>query len=246
MIDGKYFLEHYYPNPLRKMVEPIRFQKKRYLAIINSFKNNIKNKKNDLYHERIKAINYFLQNSTIDLYGQGWEKSTDPLIKLAYLGSVVSKIETLKEYKFAFAFENSNNDIGGITEKIFDVMAAGCIPIYWGAPDIDMHIPKDCFIDYRDYLDYQKLDVFLQSISESEYEKYIIAIDRFLKSDQYLKFTSVGFIESVMRAIEVVLSKPGIKKSLLKIKWAFFKKIIRYPKLFWENKKFLFDFITTW
>jgi glycosyltransferase involved in cell wall biosynthesis len=51
-----------------------------------------------------------------------------------------NKIEYLKQFKFNLCPENSDND-GYVTEKIFDAIKSGCIPIYWGSgnkpePDI--------------------------------------------------------------------------------------------------------------
>lgn len=42
------------------------------------------------------------------------------------------KIDYLKQFKFNLCPENSN-DKGYVTEKIFDAIKAGCIPIYWGS-----------------------------------------------------------------------------------------------------------------
>lgn len=42
------------------------------------------------------------------------------------------KIEYLKQFKFNLCPENSDNK-GYVTEKIFDAIKAGCIPIYWGS-----------------------------------------------------------------------------------------------------------------
>ena len=42
------------------------------------------------------------------------------------------KIAYLSEFKFNLCPENSDNE-GYVTEKIFDAIKAGCIPIYWGS-----------------------------------------------------------------------------------------------------------------
>lgn len=41
------------------------------------------------------------------------------------------KIEYLKHYRFNLCPENSNS-FGYVTEKVFEAIMAGCIPIYWG------------------------------------------------------------------------------------------------------------------
>jgi hypothetical protein len=40
---------------------------------------------------------------------------------------------------------------GYITEKIFDCLYAGTIPLYLGAPDILKYVPADVFVDCRKY-----------------------------------------------------------------------------------------------
>jgi alpha(1,3/1,4) fucosyltransferase len=243
MVDNKYYFKCNYPNPKRVMRKPISFQNRKYLTIINSLKFYNKLKEGDLYVERLKAIKYFAQYSEIDLYGIGWGKSESKLINDVYKGPVDSKIETLKHYKFALAFENSNNEIGGICEKIFDVMAAGCVPIYWGAPNVLDFIPKNSFIDFRDFIAYEKLDKYLKSIDDESYNEYLIAIKKFMESEAYLKYTSKGFVESVSKAVDFVNKKPSQKKSVISIKWEFIKKMFKYPKLFWNAKRFSFDLL---
>lgn len=43
-----------------------------------------------------------------------------------------NKLEYLKNFKFNLCPENSNN-LGYVTEKLFDAIYSGCIPIYWGS-----------------------------------------------------------------------------------------------------------------
>jgi len=50
-------------------------------------------------------------------------------------------------YKFIICCENSNTQ-GYVTEKIFNVLLAGSIPVYNGAPDIERYINKDRYINF--------------------------------------------------------------------------------------------------
>ena len=43
---------------------------------------------------------------------------------------------TLHHYKFYLAFENSQSP-GYVTEKLWQALKMGSVPIYWGAQDID-------------------------------------------------------------------------------------------------------------
>jgi hypothetical protein len=156
----------------------------------------------ELYTERMKAVEYFSRFDEVDLYGKGWESPSirvgrtwvpytlkrvqyglqkkwdkfrpDPLLvaaRKAYRGVAESKSRTIGEYKFALCFENSILK-GWITEKIFDCFFAGTVPIYWGEPEIEKHIPEGCFIDMRKFDSYQELRTFLHSLSEDDIRKY--------------------------------------------------------------------------
>ena len=55
-----------------------------------------------------------------------------------------NKIAYLQQFKFNLCPENSNNR-GYVTEKIFEAIKAGCVPIYWGNegyPEPDILNPK--------------------------------------------------------------------------------------------------------
>lgn len=61
-------------------------------------------------------------------------------------GPIADKLAFLKDYKFNIAFENSRVD-GYTTEKLFDALAAGTLPIYWGNPSVKFDVPENCFIN---------------------------------------------------------------------------------------------------
>ncbi|KAL0334865.1 UNVERIFIED_CONTAM: Glycoprotein 3-alpha-L-fucosyltransferase A [Sesamum radiatum] len=53
----------------------------------------------------------------------------------------VDKVETLKRYKFSLAFENSNEE-DYVTEKFFQSLVAGAVPVVVGAPNIQEFAPN--------------------------------------------------------------------------------------------------------
>jgi alpha-1,3-fucosyltransferase 10 len=58
-----------------------------------------------------------------------------------------TKQQTIARYKFTFAFENSISRVY-VTEKFFDPLLAGSVPVYLGAPNIEEFAPgRQCFID---------------------------------------------------------------------------------------------------
>ena len=60
-----------------------------------------------------------------------------------------TKIDTLRRYKFCVAIENSEMP-HYVSEKVYDAFVAGCVPIYFGAPNVLDYIPhRDAIIDVR-------------------------------------------------------------------------------------------------
>ncbi|XP_024959893.1 glycoprotein 3-alpha-L-fucosyltransferase A isoform X2 [Cynara cardunculus var. scolymus] len=53
----------------------------------------------------------------------------------------VDKLEALKHYKFSLAFENSNAE-DYVTEKYFQSLVAGSVPVVYGAPNIQDFAPS--------------------------------------------------------------------------------------------------------
>jgi hypothetical protein len=159
----------------------------------------------ELYVDRLEAISYFSKRSDFDLYGVGWERPTRYVYgrraeryaaaaKKSWRGSVPDKLSTLEQYKFSICFENCIFS-GWVTEKILDSMLAGCVPIYWGAPDIEEFIPANCYIDFKKFKNYAELEQFLDGMDEKTYQTYIDNINKFIASDRYRYFTQEKFAE---------------------------------------------------
>lgn len=91
------------------------------------------------------------------------------------------KISALRQYRFNIAYENTGGLPGYLTEKLFDGLAACCVPIYWGNPDIAQVVPAACFIDRRDFRSHEELYKFLKSMTYGEYAGYADAISTFVQ-----------------------------------------------------------------
>jgi hypothetical protein len=179
----------------------------------------------ELYTERLRAVAFFSQTHEIDLYGREWRHPPhrlgnsripytirriqrqvlghwqrlrpDPLLEAArrvYKGTAESKSETLSRYTFALCFENMVLK-GWITEKIFDCFFAGTIPVYWGAPDIVAHVPRECFIDMRKFTSYAELRSHLRTMTTQEIQAYRDCAKEYLASPQFKPFSKQTFAE---------------------------------------------------
>jgi len=174
----------------------------------------------ELYTERIKAIRWFEENhpEDFDLYGIGWDKyyfkgtlarlnRFEVLARLlrpsypSYKGSIKSKKEILQKYKFAICYENARDIPGYITEKIFDCFFAGCVPVYWGAPNITDYIPQNTFMDRRNFKSYGELYSYLKNMSDREYIDYLDAITNFIKSNKIYLFSAEYFADTIVNNI---------------------------------------------
>ncbi|HOE41542.1 MAG TPA: glycosyltransferase family 10 [Rhodoferax sp.] len=107
---------------------------------------------------------------SIDSYGKFLRNRTLP----ADVGQA-SKLTTLAGYKFTLAFENAcARDY--VTEKFFDPLTVGSVPIYLGAPNIADFAPGEhCYIDVRDFADPRSLARHIEQLGadEAAYRHYL-------------------------------------------------------------------------
>ena len=92
------------------------------------------------------------------------------------------RLNKFAQYRYAFVTENTAHPQYslGYHQKMPDPLEARTIPIYYGCQDIEKYVPKECFIDYRDFGSYAAVDKYIQSITEDRYRQYIDAIDAFV------------------------------------------------------------------
>lgn len=213
LVDGDKFIKINFPNTFPKIIPKV-YEGKKLAALIAGNKNAAHPK--ELYSSRIETIRWFekYKPNDFDLFGTNWNRLYLPFLNLnvpsslipsraftSYRGTVESKIDTLKKYKFSICYENAKDIPGYITEKIFDSFFAGCVPVYWGANNITKHIPADCFIDRRVFDDHHSLYEYLANMPESEYFRYIEAIRTYLVSEKASSFSSAHFVSTIVKNV---------------------------------------------
>lgn len=153
----------------------------------------------ELYTLRKNVVSFFSDKSNVfDLYGSRWPRSTPN-----YKGTCYPKVPYCKNYKFCFALENVRGVSGYLTEKIWDVFVSGCVPIYFGDPDVKKEIPEKCFIDLGEFKNLEELYIYINQMTEQEYNERIYAIREFLKTDVAKKY----HIDFFCKTLVEVLSK---------------------------------------
>ena len=197
-VDNKKFKKLHYPQATLEMIaQPIPFGEKKLAVLIAG--NKISYHPLELYSERKNAIRFFerVAPQDFDFYGFFWE----PHEFVSYRGSVANKQNILKHYKFCICYENMKDVRGYVTEKIFDVFKAGCVPVYWGANNITQYVPADCFIDRRIFTNNDELYNYLTTMSEEQYQGYLNNIRAFLKSQRAYLFSGEHFAYVCMEQV---------------------------------------------
>ncbi len=96
--------------------------------------------------KRLDYLSELMRFLPIDSYGS-WNNNCRMKEDYGY----PSKMQTIRRYKFTIAFENAVG-VDYVTEKYFEPLIAGSVPIYYGAPNIGEYEPGvHSMIHVRDY-----------------------------------------------------------------------------------------------
>lgn len=192
----------YWPIPYSNALEPYWSQtdRARRIVVING-SHRPRSFQDEQYSIRIAAMVELAEFDAVDLYGQGWARwwgrhtwwspywrNRETLMTI-YKGTCISKFEVLQRYHFCLCFENMAMS-GYITEKLFDCLYAGTIPIYLGAPDINRYVPDNVFIDCRKFGSWQELWEWTQTMTMPQIQAMREAGRTFLNSAQAAPFVN--------------------------------------------------------
>lgn len=223
------FTEIRIPNPIPNKFfdEPSQFgfsSRPQFCCLIGSNRHSNQHDKRELYSERVRAIKWFEQKvpNQFHLYGNGWkvpQKRLGHLGKLlyrlekvipfltrksifpSYRGPTPTKWDPLSKSRFCICYENARDIPGYLTEKIFDCIFAGCIPVYWGEPNVQEWIPPQCFVDFRAFRSYDDLYQYLVSMSEQNFISMQKAGREFILSHAFRPHNSERFANTVIDKI---------------------------------------------
>jgi hypothetical protein len=151
---------------------------------------------------RYKYLQELMQYIPVDSYGLTLQNK-----KLAEDKRRETKLETIASYKFNLAFENSvSHDY--VSEKFFDPLIVGSVPVYRGAPNIDEFAPGDhCYIDAAQFKDPRELADYLLFVAgnHSEY-------------DAYLAWKTKPLRQTFLNKVEILADDPFLRLSE-KVRW---------------------------
>lgn len=121
------------------------------------------------YSGRLDLVDELSKHIKIDSYGRYWHNRDLPGPDLGK----ATKIETIGRHKFCLAVENSI-ETDYVTEKIYDCLGAGTVPIYLGAPNVDEFVPPGSYINAAHFGTAAELAAFIRYLCETPeaYESY--------------------------------------------------------------------------
>ena len=190
LVDNRRYFKLNFPF-LRAMIDDVvPFEKRKLCTLMAS--NRFSDHPDALYEEERQVAAYFseAEPDAFDLFGWGWSAQRNR----NYRGVFLRKVDRLRRYRFNFCYETARRWNGYISGKIFDSFEAGCVPVYWGAPDIAHAIPSDCFIAREAFGSDAELHAFLRDMPEAVHSGYLERIRAFLSSPRAAPFSAEHFV----------------------------------------------------
>ena len=177
-------------------------------------------------YERVRTIDYYEKNhpDQFDLFGIGWDVGVRRLMthpklyralqtmRLANLvpstpcrvwkGTLERKLPTISRYRFSYCYENTTSISGYVTEKLFDVLMAGTVPVYLGHPSARNVFPSGLYIDRADFKDDADLYAYLSSLSDKDWMSYREVAREYLSSRQaHAEFSVAHYVDLLLSAL---------------------------------------------
>ena len=200
---------------VRGLGEPWHTPFPRLLTQWNGYQYDLRNK---LVHELDVCLGF---SSIFDVYGNGWNGEPigywerfvkgPPSIaasKGAYNGD---KLKLLSGYRYTLVIENWIGSECYLSEKLFEALSAGCIPIYWGDRSVSSLLPDEVFINGSRFCSARDIINFLHRETREEWSKRLSAINHFKNSQIYKTRSPEGFAKKFVVILNNILNPESSK-----------------------------------
>ena len=197
LVDNKRYFKLHFPFARPMIDEVVAFENRRLCTLIASRRES--DHPDELYSEERKVAEFFAEaaGDSFELFGWGW----DPIADRNYGGMISARRDYLRRYRFSFCYETVRGWNGLVTGKIFDSFEAGCVPVYWGAPNIAASIPADCFIAREAFASNAELFAFLNDMPAGVHEGYLARIRSFLSSERAIPYSAGPFVRTFVSLV---------------------------------------------
>lgn len=200
--------------PLDETSPDVPFAERKLIIAIDG--NKTSPHAREMYSERRRYLKELSQSGyAVDLYGRGWSRCQDPVLRSLWRGEVDAKIAVQSGYRFTLCIQNACDYPGDICEKIFDAFKSGAIPVYRGASNIAEHVPPDCFIDLREFPTGAELGRYLAAMTEAEYQAIRAHILAFMKTGFEARFTGQALADVIAREMHALAGQPRFRRCWL-------------------------------
>ena len=123
----------------------------------------------DLNWLRMAFLQEGWRSRRVDIFGPGWPDGVSKEDSRRLPAWHDRKLELLRGYDICLAIENATYDYY-CTEKIWQSLAGGCLPIYYGRGNrIYETFPRNSFIDAADFKNVEQIYAYIDSMSQQEY-----------------------------------------------------------------------------
>jgi hypothetical protein len=204
LVDGDAFLSMRYPHALAAAdPSPLPFEGRGLLVNMSGNKNS--SHPLELYSARARAIRHFeATEPDFELWGPGWDAACHP----SWKGLAPSKRDVYHRFRFALCFENMRDVRGYSTEKLFDCLQWGIVPVYLGDPALAEILPPESFVDYRALGTPEALRSHLCSWTRERHEAALEAGRLFLSSDAARPWSGSALAEQLARCVDLAGIRP--------------------------------------
>lgn len=147
----------------------------------------------------------------MDVFGANWEGKTGGWYYKFFPESPYKnwrgpargdKYNLLQKYRYAFAYENYSGNEGYLSEKIFDVLEAGCVPVYWGDKNMETVFPREAYINARNFQNDEQVLREMLSWNEDRWVRAVSLGKEFLSSSTIKKYRPQAFAQTIKAAVE--------------------------------------------
>jgi hypothetical protein len=112
---------------------------------------------------------------------------------------VENKLEFINDYKFNIAFENSRYP-GYVTEKIFEPMLMGTIPLYWGSPTVNIEFNEKSFVNLNEMSIDEAVETVIQ-LDENDDLYYEMYSQPFLADNKLNEWMDLENLSNFLKTI---------------------------------------------
>jgi hypothetical protein len=160
----------------------------------------------DSFRAQVGKACAIYESCGFDIFGEGWDLL--PETRGVCLGiPAESTLSYVGKYRYYFAFENHTSDYSLISERVWDALWGDSVPVYLGHTSLDQFIPRECYIDARQFDRPAQMLEWLRRTPESTWARYRKAGREFIQSNAVQRFLPESFAEDFVREVANIAAR---------------------------------------